>query len=686
MDIAQSAPPPAGTTARRKKTLSDIASIRAYIISFSVVMFVGIGAIGVSWLKGDSDVSRAFERNQHFNQAVSEAYDIDIAARSLLDQLTRHAVDGAADSRQAVLTALEQVDQYLAALKTGNLGTGISNSAQKAQATAAALKESFGSLDLLAVKLAPADQSADGASLPARMATASKDFRAAADALREAGDAMGSTRLMGQMPKIDSEVNQLILTRDFANSQAVDTLHARFEAIRRTIDQAESPDAGLKEKLHQTIDGYEDALKEWASAGQNIQTLLADAQQQSGTLMQQLADMRSELRQLADTAATSLSETRNATGTHILAIMGGVIVLVLVFVLAMIVAVVRPLGEVRAAITRLAAGDTQVVMSSLPRRHELGAIANTLRIFRDNAAERHRLEEERQQEADNQTLRAQALRDRVIQFETGIGAVITGIEDASRQMNDTAATLSGIVQSTDADKRSVTHSSGEASTKVESVAGATDELSSSITEISSQTTQAKNVVSLAAHHSEEARKAVDELATVAQHIGQVVTLIRDIAEQTNLLALNATIEAARAGEAGKGFAIVAQEVKNLAGQTAQATEEISNHVTSVQNSTGSTVSAITSINSTMSNIGEIVQAISAAVEEQSAVTQGISQTVRQAAADSARAVSDVERIGASVDNTARVAEQVRHASDAVGSRAEELKDHVSSFLSGINAI
>jgi methyl-accepting chemotaxis protein len=257
---------------------------------------------------------------------------------------------------------------------------------------------------------------------------------------------------------------------------------------------------------------------------------------------------------------------------------------------------------------------------------------------------------------------------------------------AAAQLQQTAQALAATARQATDEARAARNISENTGHNIDTVASATEELSSSIQEIARQVSTSTQIASAAVEEAKRTNAMVQGLAEAAGKIGDVVKLINNIASQTNLLALNATIEAARAGEAGKGFAVVAGEVKNLANQTAKATDEISAQIAAVQGATRDAVGAIQSIGTTIGKINEIASAIAAAVEEQGAATQEIARNVAQAAQSGASLVDNITSVSAAADNTNGAVNEVMGAANGLSQQAERLTSEVTKFQANIRAM
>lgn len=340
-----------------------------------------------------------------------------------------------------------------------------------------------------------------------------------------------------------------------------------------------------------------------------------------------------------------------------------------------------PISTMTGAMQTLAGGDLDVDVPAQGRGDEIGAMASTVQVFKENAQRVKQMEAEQEAAAHRAEQEKKEMMTKMADdFEASVGGIVNTVSSAATEMQSSSQSLSATAQQTSQQSTTVAGAAEEASANVETVATAAEELSASISEISRQVAQSSEVAGSAVSEAERTNSQVQGLAKAADRIGEVVSLISDIAEQTNLLALNATIEAARAGEAGKGFAVVASEVKNLANQTAKATEEIGSQIGDIQGATREAVTAIGGISSTISQINEIASAIAAAVEEQGAATGEIARNVQQAAAGTQDVTANIGGVNQAAAETGESADQLLNASGELSTQAELLNAEVGRFL------
>ncbi|HLZ06127.1 MAG TPA: HAMP domain-containing methyl-accepting chemotaxis protein [Bradyrhizobium sp.] len=346
-----------------------------------------------------------------------------------------------------------------------------------------------------------------------------------------------------------------------------------------------------------------------------------------------------------------------------------------------------PVHSLSGAMRRLAAGDIAIDVPARGRRDEIGQMAATVQVFKENAERIHILQEEKKAGEQHAEAEKRATLMRLAdEFESAVGTIVTTVSASSGQLEVSAGTLASTAEQAQELTTLVASASEEASVNVQSVASATEELSASINEISRQVQQSARMASEAVEQARATTESVGELSKAAARIGDVVELINTIAGQTNLLALNATIEAARAGEAGRGFAVVASEVKALAQQTAKATCEISEQISGIQTATQSSVSAIMGISATIERLSEVASTIATAVEQQGAATQEISCSVQQASHGTQQVSSNITDVQRGASDTGHASSLVLAAAKSLSSESGHLKAEVDRFLSTVRAV
>jgi methyl-accepting chemotaxis protein len=347
--------------------------------------------------------------------------------------------------------------------------------------------------------------------------------------------------------------------------------------------------------------------------------------------------------------------------------------------------VIKPLHNMRDAMLSVANGDLDVDTGYGERRDEIGALAGALETFKQQAADKLKIEAQERERNAGAAARQRAIESHVGEFEAMVRQTLQQLGNASGTMRTTSSDLSQVSRQTNERVEVAQRASGEASMSVESVASASQQLNASINDISQQAAHAAGIASRAVDQARQTDGTVQGLAKSAGRIGEVVGLINTIAAQTNLLALNATIEAARAGEAGRGFAVVASEVKSLASQTAKATEEISEQIADIQKVAGQAIDAIKGIGSTIGEVNEVATAIAAAVQEQGAATQEITRSTQHAAQGTKNVSANITGVKTDADASAAAAESVKQASKTLETQSQHLGTQVNEFLGKIRA-
>jgi methyl-accepting chemotaxis protein len=416
-------------------------------------------------------------------------------------------------------------------------------------------------------------------------------------------------------------------------------------------------------------------------ANQGLDPFLAS----SADLAQRMAAMSDKLEAVGEATAKETATLKQslmvAMITVILAAVGGL----LAFNLVVARSVSRPVALVTQIMGRLAKGERAVDVPAMTRADEIGQMYAALSTFKESLSNADRLAEQEQAEAEDRAKRGERMEAVCHGFDQAITGLLKGFEDVMGELRQSAKTMSEAARQTETEAKAANAASQSAGSNVNSVAGATEELVASVGEIGRQTERSSEVAARAAARAGETDRQIQGLAAAAQKVGDVVKLITDIANQTNLLALNATIEAARAGEAGKGFAVVASEVKNLANQTAHATEEIAQQVATIQTETKTAVTAIQGISGIVGEINQISAAIAAAIEQQGSATREIARNVEGASSGTQSVSASIAHVSEAATQTGGAAKVMLDAVAKLAERSTLVQGKVSEFLRDIRS-
>jgi methyl-accepting chemotaxis protein len=441
----------------------------------------------------------------------------------------------------------------------------------------------------------------------------------------------------------------------------------------------------MTDKLAQQVNTYSETFAEWIELTDKIGPPVAIIEYNIKAMIPVAEDVIASAKVYTSAASAALETSQERTRVIITGVGFAAVVIGLGLSWLIGRSIARPLNGLSEVMKQLADGDMSARIPATRASDEIGAMARTVIVFRDNMIERDRLTSDQTKSARDKEQRSESVANAIAAFRNSIQQALGNLRGTAQQLEMSSTKLKGAADAVTAESRTAEDRVTAASQNVTSAASSVEELAASIGEIAGQAAKSTEVAARAVAEAGRAAQTMTELGGAATRIGEVIGLIQAIAGQTNLLALNATIEAARAGESGRGFAVVASEVKSLAAQTARATAEIAGQIGSIQSAAIDSAQAIEQVNAIITDMSAIASTVSITVEEQNAAVSSIADGVNRASAEAQTGAQAMSRVAGASTGARATAADVKSLADTLSAEAENLDAEVRRFLADVQA-
>jgi methyl-accepting chemotaxis protein len=655
---------------------SKLSSVRARIVALGVIPVIGFLAYGLAYTTSDVEVGRAFD-SVHRDDAVVDASSnlkagllaMRVATTAFVLHPSDADVKSFADGQELAARSLDRIEATLISSQQDSI--------TPLRITVRDLKNSFDSL-VNEQKILGYDET-EGTSADLMWAsnqienTIDHDLSWVADA--DVGKLMVSILTMRHY-----ELEYRFNRSNDAEQHFLDEVK-HFNTVFDSVDGAPA----MKQKLKQQVQHYSYAFAQWVASAQNIQPLAALIDHDTASVLPEADKLIATAQENAAAATRALGVSR--ARTRWIVVWVGLTFATFGFICSWFIgrSITKPLEELGAVMNRLAGGDVTARIPATDKSHEIGAMARSVIVFRDNMIERERLSGVQAETNASRELRGETIAAMIGKFRTSIEGALARLRKSAGHLDQASSGLNDAADAVAAEAQTAQSRVGAASVNVTTVASSIEELAASIGEIATQASKSTEVASRAVSESKRTVNTMSELGNAANRIGEVIGLIQAIAGQTNLLALNATIEAARAGEAGRGFAVVASEVKSLAAQTARATEDIASQIGAIQSATADAAQAIEQVSSIIDDMSAIAATVAATVEEQNHAVSSIAEGVNRASMEARNGADSMSRVADASAGARSTATDVKALADALSVEAENLQGEVRGFLTDVQA-